>query len=190
MDMQIRLAKPEDMETIIELQSEAVNVLSANYYTTRGIEAIIQTQARARGHQEIILVAEVNPAQSKNNTKIVGFACLSTASADINGIYVHPDRAREKIGTKLLQAIEEIAIEKKYRQLWVPSSLNAMKFYQANGYQKHFYDRLQLNNLSISVVMMSKQLIPLTEAEKDMRIVIFAIAIFATIVLFFVIANF
>lgn len=199
MDIQIRLAKPEELEGLIELQSEALRVLSVTDYTEKEIEILIQTQARARkGCQEIVFVAEqkntLNPypppnplprggeqegsyQQPTTNKQIIGFSCLSANSRDINGIYIHPDRTRQKIGTRLLQALEDAAIAKNHRKLWVSSSLNAIQFYQANGYQKHFFQRLRLNKTPISVAIMSKQLIPPTEAEKIMRRIILAIAV-------------
>lgn len=200
MNIKIRLAKLEEIETILELQSQALTVLSATDYTEIEIEAMIQTQARARTDcQEIVFVAEEQntqqidfpQAQKIADPNIIGFSCLSSYSADINGIYIRPDRIRQNIGTQLLQAIEEIALEKRYRQLWVSSSLNAIKFYQANGYQKKFYQSLRLNTIPISVAIMSKQLIPLTKLEKAIRkIGIFAIAIFAIILLVFALWNF
>ncbi|WP_204104092.1 MULTISPECIES: GNAT family N-acetyltransferase [Spirulina sp. CCY15215] len=200
MKIQIRLAKPEEMATIIELQSQALTFLSAGDYTATEIEAIIQTQEKARTDcQEIVFVAEEHDtpaiafpqANYITQKKIIGFSCLSSHSADINGIYIHPDRIRQNIGTQLLQAIEEVAIAKRYRRLWVSSSLNALKFYQANGYQKKFYQRLRLNNIPITVVIMSKILIPLTTSEKAiLSIGIFAIAIFAIIFILFAFWNF
>ncbi|MBP0021910.1 MAG: GNAT family N-acetyltransferase [Cyanobacteria bacterium SBLK] len=196
MDIRIRLAKSEELEKLIELQSEALRVLSVTDYTEKEIEILVQTQARARkGCQEIVFVAEQQPTlrlrsvQATNN-KIIGFSCLSANSRDINGIYIHPDRIRQKIGTKLLQALEEAAIAKNYRKLWVSSSLNAIKFYQANGYQKHFFQRLRLNKTPISVAIMSKQLIPPTEAEKITKRIILAIAILVIIFVIAIVWNF
>jgi GNAT superfamily N-acetyltransferase len=187
MAIQIRLAKPEELERLIELQSQALKVLSGNDYTEPEIAILIETQAQARqGYQEIVFVAEPEDCEQTTNNKIIGFACLSANSQEINGIYIHPDRARQKIGTKLLQAIEEVAITKQYRKLWVSSSLNAIQFYQANGYQKHFAYRLRLNKIPISVAIMSKQLIPLTQREKIIRRIVFAIAIF--VILFVVVS--
>ncbi|MEA5471720.1 GNAT family N-acetyltransferase [Spirulina sp. 06S082] len=203
MKIKIRLAKPEEITTILELQSQALTFLSAIDYTATEIEAMIQTQGKARTDcQEIVFVAEeqetspIDISRTHNipQKKIIGFSCLSSHSADINGIYIHPDRIRQNIGTQLLQAIEAVAIEKRYRRLWVSSALNAIKFYQANGYQKKSYQRLQLNNIHISVAIMSKQLIPLTESEKAIRkIGVLAIAIFtifAIILIVFALGNF
>ncbi len=71
------------------------------------------------------------------------------------------------IGKKLLQNIENVAIGKKHKILYVNSSLTAFTFYQSQGYQKikksGFLTDLRI---WIPTILLKKQLIPFTRWEK------------------------
>lgn len=128
MDFQIRLSKPEDSEKIIELQTSSLRELSPSYDSNQ-IESLVRSQASARFAQnEMGVVAE-------HENEIVGFASCLVQSSYISGVYVHPNLMRQGIGTRLLKAVEHIAIDKGNEAIHVFSSLVTVKFYQANGYQ-------------------------------------------------------
>jgi len=129
MDFQIRLSKPEDSEKIIELQTSSLRKLSSSYDSNQ-IESLVRSQASLRFAQdEIGFVAE-------HENEIVGFASwLVQPPCIISGVYVHPNLIRQGIGTRLLKAVEKIAIDRGNEAIHVFSSLATVKFYQANGYQ-------------------------------------------------------
>jgi len=163
MDIQIRLAKSEDSEEILELQANSLRILSSQDYNQRQIESLIRSQKSGRFINEIIFVAECSK-------RLVGFASLLVDAPSINAMFVHPDFVRQGIGTKLITAIESAAIEKKYKELYVNSSLSAVKFYQANGYEVIGKLGFRSENKTwIPCMMMRKQIIPLTEREKWIR---------------------
>nr|WP_290223557.1 GNAT family N-acetyltransferase [Trichocoleus desertorum] len=128
MDIQIRLARPEDLDRVIELQTQALEILSSTNYNAQQIQALVTGQAAWRGRDEVIFLAE-------SAGELVGFSGLSTQRQQITAVYTHPQFARQGIGTQVLQALEAAAIEKGYRSLWVTSSLTAVDFYQARGYK-------------------------------------------------------
>jgi len=170
MDIEIRLAKSEDSEKILELQANSLRVLSSQDYNPRQIESLIRSQKSARFINEIIFVAECSK-------RLVGFASLLVHTPQIGAMFVHPDFVRQGIGTRLLTAIESAAIEKRYQAIYVLSSLSAVKFYQANGYEVigklGFWSE---NKNWIPCKNMHKQIIPLTEREKwTRRITLFVI---------------
>ena len=114
---------------------------------------------------------------AEGNNRLVGFASLCIDRPQIAGMFVHPDFVRQGIGTRLIKEIESVAIEKGYKTLDVMSSLSAVKFYQANGYEVigklGFWSE---NKTWIPCRNMHKQLIPLTEREKwTRRITLFVI---------------
>lgn len=187
MNIEINLAKSEDVENILELQAISLKVLSSKIYNNRQIDSLIRSQNLYRLknlHNETIFVAYYC-------AKLVGFASLSCHPPNrINAIFVHPDFTRLGIGTKLLKTLENIAIERRYRTLYVMSSLMAVEFYQAMGYKKnHRSGFWSEGNTWIPCVIMKKQLISLTEQEKlTQRIIlcIICLVIFAFILLHFV----
>ncbi|HIK03707.1 MAG TPA: GNAT family N-acetyltransferase [Trichormus sp. M33_DOE_039] len=160
MDVQIRLFKPEDLEHILKIQADSLRRLSPSYSLTQ-IEALVNSQRSVRLYMnEIIVVAEYKH-------EIIGFASMLYRQSRISGIYVHPNFARQGIGTQILIALEKLAIQNKFKIIDVVSSLSAVKFYQENGYQiigeSGFYCQ---NNVWIDCVDLEKQLSPLTEIEK------------------------
>lgn len=128
MNLQIRLAKSFDIERIIELQSNSIRSLSTNY-EPREIESLVISQARARlTYDEIVFLAFYQD-------EIVGFACLVVNLSLLSGLYVHPNFIRQGIGTHLLDFINKTAIERGCKVIDVYSSVTAVNFYQARGFQ-------------------------------------------------------
>lgn len=76
------------------------------------------------------LVAEVDD-------QIVGTAALE--DSDLVTFFVLPAYQRAGVGTGLLQAIEEIGIEKKLKQIKLEASVTGVPFYQKLGYQRTGY---------------------------------------------------
>lgn len=128
MNIQIRLARPEDLDRVIELQTQALEILSSTHYDAQQIQALVTGQAAWRGRDEVIFLAE-------SAGELVGFSGLSTQRPQITAVYTHPQFARQGVGTQVLQALETAAIEKRYLSIWVISSLTATDFYQARGYK-------------------------------------------------------
>ncbi|TAG98607.1 MAG: GNAT family N-acetyltransferase [Oscillatoriales cyanobacterium] len=160
MDFKIRLSKPEDSEKIIELQTSSLRVLSSSYNLNQ-VESLVRSQASARFAQnEIGFVAE-------HENEIVGFASYLTHPSQISGVYVHPNLIRQGIGTRLLKAVEKIAIDRGYKAIQVFSSLAGVSFYHANGYQSirqsGFYSE---QKTWIPCVILKKQLITVPIAQQ------------------------
>jgi putative acetyltransferase len=141
-DISIRAAQAGELEDIIGLQTLALVGVSAGCrrYNARQVDALVKGQARARRDHwssETILVAEADGLTvSQTGQGIVGFICLSSFGfgANIQGIFVHPDFMGLGIGSRLLMAIEQLALQKRCRQIMVMSSIEAVGFYERRGY--------------------------------------------------------
>lgn len=128
MNLQISLAKSEDIEKILELQSSSIKLMSPDY-NPRQIESLVKGQASVRlMSDEIVFLASYN-------NEIVGFACLTIDDSQLSGLYIHPNFIRRGIGTQLLETLEQTAREKECEAIFIMSSLTAANFYQAKGYQ-------------------------------------------------------
>jgi N-acetylglutamate synthase-like GNAT family acetyltransferase len=171
MEVSIRLAKPEEIETIIELQTLSLSSSDFNNrkYNDYQIGSLITSQAEARKnafpHFESIFVAELS-------NKTIGFIAFANTSklTSIYGIYVHPDYRYKGIGGKLIEEVEINYIAQKRRIVFVLSSLESIDFYQKNGYfivrDSGFYSH---GNIWIPCQILKKQLIPLTSTERLLR---------------------
>lgn len=163
MNLKIRLSRPEDSEKIIKLQTSSLRELSSGYDSNQ-VESLVRSQASARFAQnEIAVVAE-------HENEIVGFASYLTYSSQISGVYVHPSLIRQGIGTRLLKAVEKIAIDRGYKAIQVFSSLAGVSFYHANAYQSirqsGFYSE---QKTWIPCVILKKQLITVPIAQQVYR---------------------
>lgn len=153
MDINIRLSTPEDLEAVIEVQTQSLLSLSS-HYSSRQVDSLIISQTLARSiYKERVLVAEYQD-------KIVGCGCLF-ASHNITGLFVHPDFIRQGIGTKLLEAMTEFSIQNNQRHIGVLSALSAVEFYQKRGFHivQHsgFWSE---NKVWIPCVSLKKKLLP------------------------------
>jgi N-acetylglutamate synthase-like GNAT family acetyltransferase len=53
---------------------------------------------------------------------------------EVRAVYVSPAAGRQGIGKQLLERLELFAQENGLKELWLDASLNAAKFYTANGF--------------------------------------------------------
>ena len=127
MDCHIRQGTLEEKDRILSIQSQSLQKLSTGY-DAKQIASLISSQEHARDNSEILLVAAFED-------RLLGFAAIDRFRPCITGIFVVPKYARQGIGTQLLSAIEQLAIERDDKRLEVMSSLSGVDFYYANGYQ-------------------------------------------------------
>ncbi|MCL1466234.1 GNAT family N-acetyltransferase [Argonema galeatum] len=155
----IRLAQSEDISKITKIQIDSIRILCAQYYNASQIETLLENKKQGRNWKELIFVAEIQ-------SQIVGFSALSLIEPTINGVFVDPAFIRQGIGQKLLAALENEAGKNRARCLWVSASLNAVQFYESQGYQTISRNTISLaSGVPIPVVTMKKVLIPPTRAE-------------------------
>jgi GNAT superfamily N-acetyltransferase len=175
MEVNIRVAKVEELESVIALQTLSIlNPLSkSREYSKAQINAIIEHQAKIR----IVNLFDETIFLAEYNNQLAGFASGSNMFAQITGIYVHPDLMRKGIGRKLLVEIELFYIEKRRKVIWVASSLEAVGFYQQNGYriQQGFISGMislirrnffSFDPTEISTKLLTKELIPTSQIKR------------------------
>ena len=149
----IRLARSEDSNDIVRLQLNSLKNLSAQDYSPRQLQALLDSKRCPRSWDETIFIAEID-------RQIVGFASLLKSHNIIGAVFVDPHFVRRGVGTKLLQFIEAKAINKNIKVLWVCSSLTGHAFYKANGYQTISKIKLYRNLATpIPCIRMKKRLL-------------------------------
>jgi putative acetyltransferase len=160
MDINIRLAKPPDLETIIDIQTQSLSRLPDRFrkYDRRQIESLIVGQADARRSyilEETILIADNSDRRS------IGF--IAFARPLIVGLFVRPDFMNRGVGGRLLKELELLAIDKNIKNVEVMSSMESIYFYKQNGYQ---FDRdtgfFSTGDIWIPCKLLKKELIPST----------------------------
>lgn len=172
MKISIRLAKIEEKEKIIDLQTESLRILCVQDYKASQIESLVRGQARLRFKSEAVFLATYNE-------QIVGFSSINVNKYEIHGLFVSPKFTRQGIGTKLLETLEKIAIHKKHKFIYVNSSLTAMLFYSNRGYkiirESGFYSE---GKFWVDTVLMKKKLI-ISDVISEKKMLILAIYLLA-----------
>ena len=169
MKISIRLAKIEEKEKIIDLQTESLRILCTKDYKVPQIESLVRGQALFRFKKEAVFVAIYNE-------KIIGVSSINVEVPEIYSLFVSPKFTRQGIGTRLLETLEKIAIHKKHKFIYVTSSLTAKIFYINRGYQiireSGFYSE---GKFWVNTVLMKKKLI--VSGEKMVILAIYLLAI-------------
>jgi GNAT superfamily N-acetyltransferase len=177
MNIHIRKATPADVPRLREVIDASVRGLQAEDYSPAQIEGALQSvygvdsQLIADG---TYLVAEVTESQkpeivacggwSKRKTLYGGDQYASREDSLLNPnqdaakIFVHPKWARRGIGSLILEACENAALEAGFSRLEMGATLSGVAFYRAKGYAEIDRQSAPLSNgETLEIVRMAKQ---------------------------------
>ena len=114
------------------MRTAAIRGLCDSHYDESQVEAWAKVQPPGNFPDTILerdfLVAE-------GDGEILGFGFVDRYRAEVEAIFVGPEFSRRGIGSELLARLETIARQAGLQRLTLSSSLNAVRFYQAAGYQ-------------------------------------------------------
>jgi len=181
MDIHIRKATPADVPRLREVIEASVRGLQAADYSPAQIEGALQSvygvdsQLIADG---TYLVAEVLESQSKPLIVACGgwskrktlyggdqYASREDSlldpkqdAAKIRAFFVHPKWARRGIGSLILEACENAALEAGFKRLEMGATLSGVAFYRAKGYAEIERQKAPLSNgETLEIVRMAKK---------------------------------
>lgn len=173
--MNLRLAIPGDVPVLTELIAASVRVLQAGDYTASQREGAlasvfgVDTQLIADG---TYFVAEIEGTivacggWSKRKTLFGADHCAGREdslldperdAAKIRAFFVHPEWARQGIGTRVLEACESAAMAEGFRRFEMGATLTGVALYKARGYREVERIGVKLGNGEVlEVVRMEK----------------------------------
>ena len=154
--LNIRRARQEDCESIMNVHVAAVTGICTDLYTREEIQSWA-TPKKPESYRELISSKEFFVAEESG--LMVGFGVLNRESGEVEAVYVSPSAGRRGIGLELLRQLEERATAVGLSLLRLNASLNAVMFYEKAGYvaqQKSTY-RLS-TGVEIACVPMFKAL--------------------------------
>ncbi|WP_231183035.1 GNAT family N-acetyltransferase [Haladaptatus sp. DYF46] len=132
----IRHATEADAEPILDLRCAAIRVFGVERYHEEQVERwAAQPLGSApyvesiRSETESVLVAEVSG-------ELAGFGRVEPDTGVVSAVYVHPDHARNRVGSELLSHLESRARNAGVDSVTLHASLNAVPFYEARGYER------------------------------------------------------
>lgn len=178
MSFHLRRAVADDISRLQELIEASVRGLQHNDYTSAQIEGALQsvygvdTQLIADGTYFAIESSHCGPiiaggGWSKRKTLYGGDqysrredSLLNPLcdAAKIRAFFVHPHWARRGLGSLILDACENAAIEAGFTRLEMGATLSGIPFYRARGYAEVEKQSVSLaNGETLAIVRMSKE---------------------------------
>jgi putative acetyltransferase len=122
----------EDAKAVSQIVIRCLKEINAQYYPSDVIESMIQQNQPKRiidvAKKQLVIVAE-NVAE-----EIIGFATFNDNM--FGSVFIDPDIHRQKIGTKLIKALENLAKTQGSTEVTLHASVNAVNFYIKQGYLK------------------------------------------------------
>lgn len=134
----LEFAHNQDAEALLRIHAAAVHTTAAPFYSAE----IIHSWARFSFTSERIEKVRQRwidpPSQriivAKHEGEAVGFGFIGL-NGELLGLYVHPHFGRQGIGSKILAALEQVAIAAGLTYLTANGSLNAEAFYRQQGFE-------------------------------------------------------
>lgn len=69
------------------------------------------------------------------NNQVIGTGMINIETGKIDAIFVHPNHMRKGIGKKIVEFLEDLALNCGLKTLTLESTLNAAGFYRACGFE-------------------------------------------------------
>lgn len=149
--MQVRIATEADVAAIRRVHEASIRGLGPETYDAgqvdawaAGVESADYAVVADDGY--CVTVAEAaEPGDTAGSAEVVGFATLARhepdgyavdVDAEVTAVYVHPDAARDGVGSALLADLERRARAAGSRRLGLTASTTALPFYEHHGYER------------------------------------------------------
>lgn len=131
----IRIATEEDVPGIRKAIRSSIEGLAGNDYSEEIIQSWGADIPKAQEKQKLAIRENRELTWvAIQNEEIVGFSAFSPQTQELRAVYVSANVARQGLGTKLLEQVENKARELGVSSLKMHSSLTAVPFYQHHGY--------------------------------------------------------
>jgi len=131
--VRVRPATASDAEGMFDLHVASIRAFGPEAYDDREVEAWAHTEDGPTypigDPEHEVFVAEADDG-------LAGFGDVAPPEEELYAVYVHPDHAREGVGTVLLERLESVARERDCARLALSASLNAVDFYEEAGYDR------------------------------------------------------
>ena len=137
----VRPATPADAPGVARVHDAALRTQGADRYSEAELDAMAPPDRDPAAIDGAILAREeryvaVAEADGSDGGQVVGVGGVHLDDGRLLGVFVHPDRVGEGIGRGLFEDIEARAKAAGLDGLTIHSALNAVGFYDANGFQR------------------------------------------------------
>ena len=135
---QLRPGRPDDALAILKAQRSAIRQTAASAYSPAIIDewapVVIVTERVETFQRWIERGDELIVVATDSAGKIIGFGSIVPTNSELRAVYVDAAYGRQGVGRALLARLEELARDAGLTELRMDASINAVPFYEANGY--------------------------------------------------------
>ena len=156
MDRQVRKARIDDAQAILDLRARTVRRINSRDYTPAQIDAWIGNR-RVEVTQSMIADGQYYVCVNAQGN-LLGFGGIK--GSRLFALYVSAEHQGEGIGSVLLKRMEKDAARKGFSEIETESTLTAEAFYKRKGYQEVERKRRKIaRGEMLDVVELKKSLI-------------------------------
>ncbi len=132
MEITIRRAARKDCEALCEIRVASIRELGQTHYSEEELDAWAAGKGPARYEKRI---AEQHVVVAERAGVPVGFGTFDPQTGEIIQLYVHPDHARQGVGTRILEHLLQEARVAGFGVVHCAASLSARDFYVKAGFE-------------------------------------------------------
>lgn len=180
-----RKATLADFPRLMQLQTAAFSELGRDHYSDRQVEAILMhaelltPNIIVEGHYFVFVTANDRivasagwSRQTPEYERMMEVADhgLTANQVIVRSVYVHPDYARQGLGSRIMKVVEEDAFTFGFTDLVLTATLPGVPLYRHLGYQSMGWSSATLaDGTVLQLLAMRKLLAQLRGAETEMR---------------------
>jgi len=140
----IRQARVDDKSDIFDVHHASIkNLKKSGLYRERAIETWLSSMT-LKSYDKIFYTRKMVVAVLDG--EIVGFGQFNTKEKAIDSLHVAPIKHGYAIRSKLLQALEEIALRKNIRKIKLFGSIDLISFYEHKSYSLKSIKKIRFQN--------------------------------------------
>ncbi len=166
--MDVRDAVPSDAEAVREVHARSITELGRQAYSREQVDAWA-LRCESADYASAIESDDLVFVVAEADGRVVGFGSLRLepserdSDAEVTAVYVHPSVARQGVGTAIYTELEGQARARGVQSLGLSASLNAVPFYETQGYERvreapHEFSAGESTGVTGTVVEMRKRL--------------------------------
>lgn len=141
MDSVVREATDDDSEAVARVHEQSIRGLASAAYPSD----IVSAWASGKDPEEYAIESkEAHFLVAEGSDGVIGFGELRSkpgeyfharVDGEIHAIYVHPECARQGVGSTIYNELESEARRRELGSLGLWASVNAVEFYKAHGFE-------------------------------------------------------
>lgn len=135
-NLTVRPGTLDDVDALLDLHVASIRGLGAATYSPHQVDAWATKPEGTRPYEASIRDERRHLVVAERDAELVGWGRLDCSDGQVSAVYVHPDHARDGVGSVIMAHLEDVARERGILRLHLWASLNAIPFYESLGFTR------------------------------------------------------